>query len=899
MATPAWRRYLRFWREDVEADVDDELRFHVEMREREYTAAGSPESEARAHALRRFGNVEAVRSACYDIGRKREQVHAVTRFAQGVRNDVVFAVRQLVRNRGFTIAAVLTLALGIGANGLVFGLVNAVLLRPLPAVTDPDRLIMVNDYSVSYPSFRDFRDTNHALSGLAAFSDRSTAVSNGIQTTISSVGVVSGNYFRVLGVHAVLGRTLVDGDDQPGAPPVAVLSAGFAQKFFPPGSDPMGRTIDLNGVPVTIVGIADPAFRGTYLDSPEQLWISAHAWMALAPASFSGLNLELETRGWSWLQMVGRLRPGATIGAAQAAFRVSAARQDAEFPREANFLGKTVAKSPPVFARDGAVAGVAHWTMVKAATIILTVVTIVLLIACANVANLLLARAMSRRGEIGVRLAIGAGRGRIIRQLLTETAVLAMIAAAFGIIATLLATRAISHVTLDGGASLGSLGANLDVRVILYTMGVALVASVIFGIAPAVQGTNEKRTADSLKDGTPGAGRGRSALRRSLLVTQVALSLTLLVGAGLFTRSLQRAISADPGFDGSKVAVAGIDIGMIRRDSGRAGEIYDAILRRLRATPGVRSAALAGSLPLDRGSDSESFTLDGYVPHPGAEVGVEVDDVTPEFMTAFSIPLLRGRLFTESDGPHAPHVAIINETMARLHWRDKDPVGRRIMFGTDTVTIVGVVSDIKYHDLREPPRSFVYRVLGQRLSSSGLYPQNVVVRGTGNPAALLKVIRSTLHAVAPEVPVRDIATFEQRSGHVTFAQRLGAMVLGLFGLLALVITAVGIYGVVSYGVRQRTRELGVRIALGASARSVLALVLIDNLSTIAAGLVIGILLSVMLARTISGFLFGIRALDPMTFVVASVTLLVVGTGAAFLPALRATRVDPAEALRSA
>ncbi|MEO9115881.1 MAG: ABC transporter permease, partial [Gemmatimonadaceae bacterium] len=854
MTVLPWRRYLRFWRPDVEDDVDEELRFHVDMREREYTAAGRTEIEAHAEALRRFGNVQAVRDTCYEIGHNREKLRTLTQFIQGIRNDALFAVRQLMRNRGFTIAAVLTLALGIGANGLVFGLVNAVLLKPLPAVRNPERLIAMNDYSVSYPSYRDFRDANPALSGLAAFSDRNTAVSNGHQTTISSVGVVSGNYFRVLGVKASIGRTLAPADDDGGAPAVAVLSASFARSFFPANESPLGRTIDLNGAPVTVIGVADPDFRGTELDSPEQLWITAHAWFALAPASYAGLSLE--QRGWSWLRMIGRLNPGASINAASAALRVSAARQEAAFPRESKFLGRTVTNAPPVSARDGAISSVSHGTMVKTATIILAVVAIVLLIACANVSNLLLARATSRRGEIAVRMAIGAGRGRLIRQLLTETAVLAVIAATFGLIATLVATRAISHISVGGDISLAALGTHLDSRVIAYTIALALIASVIFGVAPALLGTSEKRTMISVKDGTPGAGRARSGLRRSLLVTQVALSLTLLIGAGLFTRSLQRALSSDPGFDGSQVATAGMDVGLIRRDSARAGEIYDAILRRLQQTPGVKFAALATSLPLDRGSDSEGFSLDDYIPPPGPDAGVEVDDVTPEFMQTFSIPLLRGRLFNDNDGPSAPHVAIINETMARRYWADREPIGKRILFGGDTVSIVGVVRDTKYHDLREPAQPFVYRVLGQRLSSTGLFPQNLVVRGAGNPTALIGLVRNTLHDVAPEVPVYDIATFEAHTGHVVLAQRLGSVVLGLFGILALVITAVGIYGVVSYGVTQRTREMGIRLALGAPTRSVLALILIDNLSMILAGLVIGILLSVALTRTVSGFLFG-------------------------------------------
>ncbi|HWG33296.1 MAG TPA: FtsX-like permease family protein, partial [Gemmatimonadaceae bacterium] len=353
-----------------------------------------------------------------------------------------------------------------------------------------------------------------------------------------------------------------------------------------------------------------------------------------------------------------------------------------------------------------------------------------------------------------------------------------------------------------------------------------------------------------------------------------------------------------PGFDGSDVAVGRLNVGLIPRDSARAGEIYDALIRQLQRTPGVRSAAIATTAPLDRGSDSEGFRLDGYIPPPGPDVSLELADVTPGYFETFQIPLVRGRLFTEQDSPTALRAAIINQTMARRYWNGQDPIGKRIFFGSDTVTVVGVVRDSKYHDLSEPPQPFVYRVLGQHLRQSGLFAQNIAVRGSGNPSLVIGLIRRTIAAVAPEVPIYNLSTFEESTGHAVFAQRLGAIALGLFGLLAIVITAVGIYGVVGYNVAQRTREIGIRIALGARTQSVVALVLIDNLSTIALGLGIGVALSAVLTRSISGFLFKISPLDAATFITSCLVLLVVGSGAALIPALRATRVDPAVALRT-
>ncbi|HEY5087297.1 MAG TPA: ABC transporter permease [Gemmatimonadaceae bacterium] len=900
MKTEAWRRYLRFWRADVEGDVDEELRFHFDMREREYVASGLAPAEAHAEALRRFGNVAEVRDSCYQIGHRNERRMRFMDFAYGVRNDVVFAFRQLVRNPSFTIAAVLTLALGIGANGLVFGLVNAVVLRPLPGVAAPDRVIAVNNLSVSYPTYLDFRGANPSLTDLAAFSDRTTAVSDGRHTGIAEVGVVSGNYLSVLGVTPLQGRMLALRDDSPGAPPVAVLSAAFARRFFPDDTNVVGRVLDLNGAPVTIVGIATNDFHGTQLDSPEALWVPAHAWMALAPSSFS--RLSINARGWSWLTMVGRLKPGATIKQAIAAFHTSALNQDATYPEMGQQLAKWTSAFNVVGVNQVAISSIEHGTIVRATAIVLVVVAIVLLIACANVANLLLARAMSRRREIGIRMAIGAGRQRVIRQLLTETGVLALVASIVGLVATQLGMRAMAQVTLPDSLSLATLGVHLDGRVTAYTILLALIASIVFGVAPALQSTRDDMTG-SLKDGAPGTGQARSALRRTLrralLVTQVALSLVLLIGAGLFTRSLQRALATNPGFDGAPVAVASVNVGLIRTDSSRAGHIYNTVVRRLNSTPGVRFAAWGTTLPLDRGSDRDGFHLDDYTPPANENSGVETNDVTPQYLQAFSIPLLRGRFFTEHDGPSTAHVVVINETMARTYWPNKEPLGRRIMFGSrDTATIVGVVRDIKYHELREDPQPLVYRALSQHLTTSGLPPVDLVVRSNGEPEATLNAIRQALHDVAPEVPLYDLSTFEDRTGHTVFAQRLGVWVLGLFSLLALATTAIGIYGVVAYGVTQRTQEIGTRAALGARVGVVLDLILVDNLSSIVIGLVIGLALSIALTRSVSSFLFGVSAVDAVTFGLASLILLLVGTLATLIPAWRATRIDPVIALRS-
>ncbi|MEO9251365.1 MAG: ABC transporter permease, partial [Gemmatimonadaceae bacterium] len=676
MKKSALHRYLRFWRADVEDDVDEELRFHLEMRERDYVATGLSSNDAHVETARRFGNVESVRDVCYQIGHQRERSTRITDFMLGVRNDVVFAMRQLTRSPSFAIAAVLTLALGIGANSLVLGLVNAVLFRPLPGVTDPARLIAVTGTSISYPSFADFRDGNPALSGLAAYAERSTAVSNGQHTEIAPVVAVTGSYFRVLGVKASRGRVLTDRDDEPGAAPTAVLSESFARRFFPDDADVVGHAINLNGSPVTVVGIAQGDFQGLRIDSPEPLWISAHTWMSLAPSSYAGKSLQ--RRSWRWLTMVGRLKPGASVEPARTSFRMSATRQTAADPTDSRGLAAAIAASP-ISTVGQAALSVDHATAVRAAAIVTAVAAIVLLIACSNVCNLLLARAMGRKREIGIRMAIGAGRARVARQLLTETAVLALIAGVVGLALTQLGLRLLSHLDLSDGISIATLGVHIDGRVTAVTVVVALIASLIFGAVPALQTTHTNVT-DALKSGTPGTGSTRSNAQRLLLVAQVALSLILLIGAGLFTRSLQRALSTDPGFDGSHVAVASINVGLIRSDSARAGQIYSDLTTRLGSLPGIRAAAVASALPLDDGSDSYGFALDNYSPPAATRLNVEASDVSAQYFSVFSIPVLRGRVFNSRDVAGAPHVAVINQTMAHRYWQNADPIGRRIFF---------------------------------------------------------------------------------------------------------------------------------------------------------------------------------------------------------------------------
>ena len=895
MAVPAWRRYLRFWREDVDGDVDDELGFHLEMSQRDGVARGLTPDEARADAARNFGDVVRTRNECRRIGHRRERSVKLADYLGSIRGDAVFAIRQLIRNPAFTITAVLTLALGIGVNGFIFSLVDAVLLRPLGGVTAPDRLVSLgDDFSLSYPDYLDFRAADPALSGVAAFSDRATAVGLSGVTQVASIGVVSGNYFSVLGVKPLTGRLLTPDDDTPQAAPVAVLSARFARQFFP-NEDPVGRTIDLNGAPVVVAGVASPEFHGTELDSPDALWITPHTWIALAPTAFIGRTLQ--RRGWSWLSVVGRLRPGAQLASVKAPLVAAAARQELAYPDQDRGLKKRFLDADVTRAGDASFSNLSHHTLVRSAVIILAVVAMVLLVACANVANLLLARATARQTEMGVRLAIGARRARLVRQLLTEAAVLASIGAVLGLVLAAFAATAVSRITFANGFSFGPVGLRLTGGVYAYATALGVITTAIFGLVPAMSATSGD-IVGAIRTGAPTGSSPRRTAQRMILVAQVALSLVLVIAAGLFVRSMRRALETNPGFDGSHVATATINIGLVRRDSARAGAIYNLVRSRLNHTPGVRIAGWGKTLPLSGGEDDDGFAIDNYVPAPDEKMDVADNAISPGYLRAFSIPLLRGRFFTDDDRASSPHVVIINSTMARRYWPHTNPVGLHIYFDKDTTTIVGVVGDIKHHSLVERAQPYVYRLLGQTSGDMGLNRQNLVVRTVGDPAAILGAMRRTLHDIAPEVPVYEMSTPGDRADRAVGAQRLGAFVLGLFSLLALAITMVGIYGLSGYGVTQRTREIGIRLALGARARSVVKLVLIENVVTIALGIGVGLVVSVAATRSVRSFLYGVSAMDLVTFVGASVILLVTGVLAALIPALRATRVDPVVALRT-
>ena len=888
---PRWRRYLRFWGRDLEADLDDELRFHIEMREQEYRAEGMSVAEARAAVIARFGDVARVREACTIIDHRRERRMHLTEWLATVRQDAEYALRQLARTPSFAIAATLTLALGIGANTAIFSLVDGVLLRPIPGVREPDRLVEMTSFSISYPAYRDFREAAKGTVDLAGFRVRPMAVRIASTTDVLQGSLASGNFFTVVGATPAIGRTFTEADDAPGAPPVAVISHSLWRRSFDERASVPGETLQINGTRFTIVGVMNRGFRGTRLIEVPDFWVPMQSWSLIQPTSADDLGLE--TRGWSWMSTVGRLVEGATIPQAQAILTASAKRQLEMYPNDTRSnTGITVEPSATTALGRG-VGGRAAEVLAMLGAVVLTV----LLIACANIANLLLARAAARRREIGVRLALGASRRRLLRQLVTESMVLALLAGIAGLGAGWLVLELLGAVTIGEMLSFESLELGISPRIAAFTLGVSILTGLVFGLLPAAEGSRVDATA-VLKDGSAGAGRRRSRLRDSLLIAQIALSMVLLVGAGLFVRGLQRALAIETGFTLDGLALAYVDPSLVKYDRTRGQQYYADAMQRLAALPGVRSVALAMELPLASGQNTETATLEGHVTPDGKQVELDYNIVGRNYLRTMEIPLAAGRDFDGTDRPESPRSVIVNEALADRYWPGANAVGKRIIMSRrDTLTVIGVARNAKYHSLTESPMPHIYRLVDQypRLWSS---PMTLFVRSEREAEPLLAPMRSELRSASTEVPVVALASYADQFAAVLAPQRIAAALLGFFGILALTVASVGVSGVVAYALSQRTREIGIRMALGAPAGSVMRMILGENLRRVLIGVALGLALAAAASRVAVDLLYGVSPVDPVTFVLTPLLLVVVALVAALLPARRATEIDPLIALRS-
>ena len=827
-------------------------------------------------------------------------------------SDVRYGLRVLRASPGFAAVAILSLALGIGANTSIFSVVNAALLSPLP-VTEPDRLMYVftgtstSPWGVnSYPEYLDYRDKNEVFSDLLTYSEITVSTRVEDQTDLVTGSIVSGNFFDVLGVRAVLGRTFATEEDKtPNTHPVAVISYNLWQQRFGGDRNTIGGHLSLNGHSFTIIGVTPAGFNGPDILGNNDIYIPVMMQALVRPprGGYSGdMNPDLlSRRGARWMKMIGRLKPGVTMEQAQAAMSSIAAGLEQAYPETNRDFVATlfpVSKVDPI----------GYPQLISVAGLLLAVVGIVLLIACANVANLLLARASARRKEIAVRLAMGASRFRLIRQLLTESLLISLAGGVAGLLLALWTIDVLKTATPPDGIFAFTLDYRLDGRVLAFTFALSILTGAIFGLAPALQ-ASKPDLVPALKNEASAAAQGRKRfnLRNALLVAQVALSLVLLIGAGLFLRSLNNAQSINPGFAADKILDAQLNINLLRYTKTQGQQFYTQVIERIEGLPGVESASLARVVPMSGTGRTSSFIIQGQEGPdnldrsegsglPDNAFTVNANVVGLNYFSTMGIPMLQGRDFNTQDSDKATRTVIVNSTFASRYFANESPLGKRMSFQSVNgpwTEIVGVVGDSKYRTLGENPRPSVYVPLSQNHETG----MTLHVRAAGNPLDIVSSVRREIQAIEPNLAVTNVQTLSSVVVASLFAARIGAVLLAVFGFLALVLATVGLYGVMSYTVSRRTREIGIRMALGAGKGNVLRLVLKEGLTLAGGGIAAGLIVAAGFTRLIASFLYGVSSLDAVTFAAIPLVLLVVALLASYMPARRAAKVDPMIALR--
>jgi predicted permease len=813
-------------------------------------------------------------------------------------DDFAFTVRTLRGNARFSAAVTLVLALGIGANSAMFSLVDAALFRPLP-VDRPDELVRVFSTEpqsldlreTSYPGYLDLRDNVPAFSGLAAFGTDIPIHLSGdarLPERVTSA-VVSGNFFSVLGARPGRGRLIVPSDDARGAAPVAVLSDAFWQRRFDGDRGVIGTTIRINGLPVTVVGVAPKGFVGATFQAPPDVWLPLSMIDAADP-ELAELK-PLERRGFTWLAIVGRLAKGATMAAAQTQMDVVSARHAREAPNDSN---KRLAKALP--ANEAAIQPSQRAEARRLSWLLMGVVAIVLLIACADAAGLMLARAERRRRELAIRAALGASRGRIVRQSLSESLLIALAAAVLGLVLAMWLTDFVaSAAPPDLALPVRASTPILAPRTLAFAMLAALVTALLVGLVPALAASRPDLV-PMLKgeQSRVAVGRRLVPLRDVLVAGQMALAMLLLVGAGLLVRTLRTESRLDPGFRPDGTVIATIDLSRSGYDSERGRVFYAALQDRLARVPGLTSVALARSVPVQSGGIATTAAPEGYSPRPNEVMEVEATMISPGYYRAIGTPLLRGREFTESDRLGSERVVIVNQAFADRFWPGQDPIGKHVGdISMPPSVVVGVVATAKYRSLREDPTPALAVPVQQMYSDA----MTIVARTPLQPDVALRQITETIATLDPELPVIRAGRLSDKLGVALARERLLATLLGAFALLAAALSAAGLYAVVAYRMQSRTREWGIRLAIGARPESVLWLAQRQSTMLAAVGLVVGLGVSAFASRFVVSLLYGVRPLDPWAFGTAAAALGLVVALAAYIPARRATRIDPTVALR--
>ena len=809
--------------------------------------------------------------------------------------DARYGLRMLIRSPGFTVVALLSLALGIGANTAIFSMISAFLFAPLP-VKQPSQLVSIfttdtknpGPMPTSHLNFIDYRDKNEAFTDMFAYTGAGVSFSSpGGESKNLFAQVVSGNYFDVLGVRAEQGRTFIPDEDRtPGTHPVVVLSYACWQRDFGGDTGIVGKTISLNRRDFSVVGVAQKDFTGTDIGGGPDLWVPMMMHAVIQP----GFDW-YDTRRGLFLAMIGRLKPGISTAQAQESMTGLGSQLEREYAKDNE--GRNVRLVPLLTARkdpggDGQVG--------KTFMALMGVAGIVLLIACANVTNLLLARATKRKREIAIRLAMGASRARLIKQLITESLLLSLAGGTIGFFVAIWAKDILRSLVPFGGGPRQQ-GVSIDPRVLIFALVVSVVSGLLFGLAPALQASKPDLVPTLKGDITTpvGSRRFRPNLRKALVVVQVGLSLFALITAGLFVRSLQKAQSVNPGFNPENVVLMAFNLGREGYTEPQGRNFHRIAVERIRAVPGVLNATIARDRPFGGGFQRSVF-IEGQEPPPGGRgVLVQTNNIASGFFETLGIPFLRGRDFAETDNQQAPKVMIINEAMAVRFWPGQDVIGKRLkLFGDqDFRQVVGLVADSKYNSLTEPRRAFMYVPLLQEY-----VPQiNLHIRTGSDAKALVSALRNEIQQIDPSLPIGNVQTLSERVENSLGGERSQATLYGAGGILALVLAGVGLYGVMSYTVAQRTREIGIRMALGAGRGNVMGLVLKQGVTLVSLGVVLGLGAAFGITRLLASLLFGVSAVDPITFVATSGILIIVALLASYVPARRATKVDPIIALR--
>ena len=911
-----WKRFLLrvrslFRRNDVEQELGDELHFHLERQIELNIRAGMPVREARAAALRTFGGVEQVKEECRDA-RGTEMIETLFR-------DLRQASRMLRKSPALTAVVVLSLGLGIGGNTAIFTLIDAVMLKALP-VQRPGELVLFGDgrsrgfisgitgtWNIfPYPFYESERDHDPSFQGICAFRtdmDRLSVRPEGSNPAaqVAWGRLVSGNYFTVLGVQAQLGRTLRFDDDRPNVTPVAVMSYAYWNRMFNRDPSVVGRVFNIIGVPVTVVGVAPPEFFGESVEAPvADFWLPITLIHRFMPDGES----PLEHPDVSWINLIGRLKPGVRIEQAQAGANVafhqflmknagtslSAARR------------KELQQSRIVFTRGESGISYLRFRYSDPLKILMALVGLVLLIACANVANVLLSRSAARGKEISMRLALGASRGRLIRQLLTESLLLAALGALVGVVLASWGVNALVGMVSGSGSSL-PLNVRPDAFILSFTVALSLLTGVIFGLVPALQAT-KLDLASSLKGGMSGSHQGaRSRLAKILVVSQLALSLPLLVGAVLFVQTFQKLETQDLGFNHEQVLEVGINPIIAGYRTNQLNSLYRALLERVERVPGVRAASLSLYSPMSGDNWSGSISVEDYTPPVNEYASAQWVTVGPRYCETEGMRLLLGRDIGSPDNESAPRVAVVNESFVHRYLGTQYPIGRRFSMDVPAkrydIEIVGVVKDFKFNEPRQEfwPVAFLPLLQLTDPNDRMRFAASLDVRTSGNPSSVAAAIRTAVQDVDRNLPITGVTTVKAQLDDALTKERLIAKLSVFFSLLSLVLASLGLYGVMSYAISRRTGEIGIRMAMGAARGDVARMVVRETLLVALIGVSIGVTAAVAGTRLIQGQLFGLAATDPVTISLAAAVMIAVSLAAGYMPARRASRVDPMVALR--